>query len=231
MPRRVQPEALDALSADDPAAQRSRRDLRRLHHAIGTLPILLRALDRAAGGSPRTILELGAGDGSMLLRLAERRAALWPGVAVTLLDRHGVVEERTLEGLRAVGWAPSVVIADVFDWLEQPIAVQWDIIVANLFVHHFPPLDLSRLLSAIAARTLVFFCCEPRRSAVPLLGSHMVGLLGAGPVTREDAVLSVHAGFRGQELTAAWPQESGWRLHEYPARLFSHCLLAIRGSA
>lgn len=225
----MQPEVLDVLSADDPAARRARRDLRRLHHAMGTLPILLHALDRVAGGSAvRTMLELGAGDGSVMLRLAQRRAAHWPGVAVTLLDRQSAVGERTMQGLRAVGWAPSVVIADVFDWLERPRVGRWDIIVANLFVHHFAPPDLSRLLSLIAMRTLAFLCCEPRRSAVPLLGSYLIGLLGAGPVAREDAVLSVHAGFRGQELTAAWPRDDRWRLHEYPAGLFSHCLLAVR---
>ena len=232
LPRRVQPEVLDALSADDLAAQRARRDLRRLHHTMGTLPILLRALDRVASGSAvRTMLELGAGDGSLMLRVAQRRAVHWPGVAVTLLDRQRVVEEPTMQGLRAVGWAPSVVTADVFDWLERPQVARWDIIVANLFVHHFALADLSRLLSAIATRTLAFVCCEPRRSTIPLLGSHLIGLIGAGPVAREDAVLSVHAGFRGQELTAAWPHDGDWDLHEYPAGLFSHCLLAVRGAA
>ena len=231
LPRRVQPEVLDALGADDPAAQRSRRDLRRLHHAIGTLPILVNALDRSLDHPPHRILELGAGDGSMLLRLAKCRAARWPGVAVTLLDRQGVVETQTLQGLRALGWTPNVVTADVFDWLDQPTSETWDVVVANLFVHHFKPPELSRLLSAVAARTRVFFCCEPRRAALALLGSHLVGALGVGPVTREDAVLSVHAGFRGQELTAAWPQPDGWRLQEYPARLFSHCLLATRREA
>ena len=231
LPRRVQPEVLDALGADDPAAQRARRDLRCLHHVIGTLPILLQALDRALDHPPRRILELGAGDGSMMLQLAKCRAARWPDVAVTLLDRQGVVEAQTLAGLRAVGWTPTLVTADVFDWLEQPPSDTWDAVVANLFVHHFQPRELSRLLNAVAAHARVFFCCEPRRGALPLLGSHLVGLIGAGPVMREDAVLSVHAGFRRQELTAAWPQPDGWRLQEYPARLFSHCLLATRRDA
>jgi len=231
LPRCVQPEVLDALAADDPAARRSRNDLRRLHRAMGTLSILLSALDRAAArSSPRAILELGAGDGSLMLRLAHRRAARWSDVAVTLLDRQGAVEARTMENFRALGWAPTIVAADVFEWLAGPVEAQWDMIVANLFVHHFSPEDLSRLFTAIAARTRVFFCCEPRRGTIALLGSHLVGLLGAGPVTRADAVLSVHAGFRSAELTAAWPAGEMWRLHEYPAGLFSHCLLAVRAS-
>ena len=231
-PRRVQAEVLDALGAEDPAAQRARRDLRHLHHFMGTAAILRRGLDRAADDSAvRKILEIGAGDGSLMLRVAQRQAKRWPGVAVTLLDRQRVVEEPTMQGLRAVGWTPSLVTADVFDWLEESRAERWDIVVANLFIHHFPPVDLSRLLGAIAARTRTFFCCEPRRGAVPLLCSHLIGMIGAGPVAREDAVLSVHAGFRGQELSAAWPQGSRWRLREYPAGLFSHCLLATHADA
>lgn len=230
LPRNVQPETLDALGAHDPAAQRSRRDLRRVHRAMGTLAIVLRALDRAVIGAPRSILELGAGDGSMLLRVAQQRAKNWPAVSVTLLDRQAVVGEQTLRDLRDLGWTPSVVTADVFDWLERPHAAQWDIVIANLFVHHFSPPELERLLSGVAARTRVFVCCEPRRGAVPLLCSHVVGLLGAGAVTREDAVLSVHAGFRGRELSAAWPRDGGWHLNEYPAWPFIHCFMASRDS-
>jgi hypothetical protein len=67
---------------------------------------------------------------------------------------------------------------------------------------------------------------------VPLLGSYLIGLIGANAVTREDAVLSVRAGFAGNELSALWPVEhGGWNLREYAAGLFSHCFLATRGRA
>ncbi len=228
LPRKVEPEALDSLAADDPAARRSRRDLRRLHHAMGTLGILMRALDSEIGTRPLRMLELGAGDGSLALRLARKRATQWPPVSLTLLDRQTLVDDETLQGLRLAGWSPAIATADVFDWLDRPQSAPWDMVIANLFVHHFLPLDLARLLHAISSSTSRFFCCEPRRGAVALAGSHAIGLLGAGAITREDAVLSVHAGFREQELTAAWPKAPGWRLREYSAGLFSHCFLAVR---
>jgi len=228
-PRRVAPEVLDGLAAGDPRAQRSRDDLRRLHRVMATLSIIERGLDRGtAGFRPQTLLELGAGDGSMLLRLARRRAARWTDVRVTLLDRLNVVAPSTLAGLRAVGWAPGVVTMDVFDWLAIPAATRWDVVYANLFIHHFSVDDLPRLLAGAAARARVFLCCEPRRSALPLAVSHLIGLLGAGPVTREDAVLSVRAGFRGRELSDLWPDRDDWVLHEHPAGWFSHSFLAIR---
>ena len=76
LPRRVEAEILDDLAADDPRARRSRDDLRRIHHFMATLSIIRRGLDRGtAGFVPRTLLELGAGDGSMLLRLGPERLA------------------------------------------------------------------------------------------------------------------------------------------------------------
>ena len=231
LPRRVEPELLDNLGADDPRAQRSRDDLRRIHRAMAALSVLKRALDSATSESPpHTIVELGAGDGSLMLRLAQQRSARWPGVNVTLLDRLDLVAPRTLDALRNLGWIPSVVAMDVFDWLARPYATRLDVVFANLFIHHFSAEPLARLLAGIEQRSRVFFCCEPRRSALPLAGSHLIGLLGAGPVTRKDAVSSVHAGFRGQELSELWPNKSAWVLHEISAGLFSHAFLAIRKS-
>jgi hypothetical protein len=227
--RRVEPEVLDNLAPNDPRAQRSRDDLRRLHRAMATLSIVQRALERGtAGFRPQTLLELGAGDGSLMLRLVQQRAARWPDVRVTLLDRLNLATPQTLDGLRQAGWTPSVVVMDVFDWLATPDATRWDVVFANLFIHHFSASELPRLLAGIAARSRVFLCCEPRRSPLPLAGSHLLGLLGAGPVTRQDAVLSVRAGFRAQELSDLWPDRDNWVLHEYPAGMFSHCFLAIR---
>ena len=45
------------------------------------------------------------------------------------------------------------------------------------------------------------------------MGSHLTGVIGANAVTREDAVLSVHAGFNGIELSALWPAfGERWRI-------------------
>lgn len=226
MPRLVTPEALDSLGADDPAAQRSRRDLRRLHIAMGTLSIMTRAIVAEPNRAPLRILELGAGDGSLALRFAHKHARRWPRVSWTLLDRQDTVAEPTLHGLRAVGWQPIIIVADVFDWLSRNQQCGWDIVVANLFIHHFEGDELGHLLRVLSKVTPLFFCCEPRRNITALIGSHLVGLIGAGTVTRKDAVLSVHAGFRDCELSAHWPSHEGWLLREYRAGLFSHCLLA-----
>jgi hypothetical protein len=98
-----------------------------------------------------------------------------------------------------------------------------------LFLHHFEGSQLDHLLAGVAARTDRFFACEPKRAWLPLAGSHLVGAIGANAVTREDAVLSVHAGFRDQEISALWPLAGGaWRTREFDAGMFSHCFSAQR---
>ena len=229
MPRRVEPEMLDHLPAADPGAIRARRDLRRINRVMAAQTILCKGIDAATRGRPpRHVVELGAGDGTLLLRVAQRRAAKWPGVEATLVDRQDIVSADTREGFAALGWKLRVVTGDVFDWLDQTPLLPHDLLLANLFLHHFAGDTLARLLAGIAARSSAFVACEPRRAATALVGSHLVGLLGCNAVTRNDSVLSVRAGFRDAELTAAWPTARGWRIDEYPAGLFTHCFLAKR---
>ncbi|MBK6471511.1 MAG: class I SAM-dependent methyltransferase [Betaproteobacteria bacterium] len=234
---------MDHLPADDPAAQRSRRDLVRVHRVMGTRSIVARAWQAlcpaACGGAPLRVLELGAGDGTLLLAVARQIAPAWPAVELTLLDRQRIVSPATLAAFAELGWQVTVDVADVLDWAARPpdtapgaAASSWDLIVTTLFLHHFEGAELDTLLMAIAARSQRFFACEPRRGWLALTGSHLIGAIGANAVTREDAVFSVHAGFRQRELTALWPAPAAaWQSREYTAGLFGHCFSTRRAQA
>ena len=239
--RRVSAETLDGLAENDPAAIHSRRDLQRVHRAMGTRSILLRALrgllPSPVRSTPLRILELGAGDGSLLLGVARALAQEFPQVELTLLDRQSLVTPATRASYANLGWSVVPMVVDALDWaagaaksvVEDAHPQRWDLIVANLFLHHFEGTQLATLLAAVAARSERFFACEPRRNRFALMASHLVGALGANAVTREDAVLSVHAGFRGLELTAAWPGPADdWQLRESSIGLFSHAFTAVR---
>jgi hypothetical protein len=231
-PRRVVAELLDELPPDDPRALRSRRDLRVVNRIMGHAGVLMHALDPVATRSPLRLVELGAGDGTLLLRLARRRARRWPKAVVTVLDARPTVSPATLAALRAVGWTVEVIAADVLEWLEHPPADREAVVIANLFVHHFEGERLARLLAGIAAQAGAFVCCEPRRARLALLGSHLLWAIGCNDVTRHDAVVSVHAGFREHELTAAWQSAAGagWSVAETPAGAFSHLFVARRAT-
>lgn len=231
--RSVDREALDALDAFDPVAMRSRRDLRRIHRVMRTRSMLvdgLAGLRAARPGAVLRILELGAGDGTLMLGVA-RTWAHRERVELVLLDRSPCVEAATISAYARAGWQATVCKADLAAWIaEDPAPPRWDAIVANLFLHHFEDPELVALFAAVAGRTDLFFACEPRRGGLALTGSHLVGFLGANAVTRADAVLSVRAGFAGDELSRLWPARgSEWRLDEHRAGLFSHCFRAARG--
>lgn len=232
MPRRVQGELLDELPGNDPRAVRSRRDLQRINGLMGSAGTLLRALDGFAGAPPTQLVELGSGDGRLLLQLARARCRSWPGVQVSLVDRQPCVSAETLAEFHALGWPAKVLALDVLEWLGQEQTAPVDVVLANLFVHHFDGELLQHLLAGIARRGRSFVCNEPRRSPTALMASHLLGLIGCNAITRHDAVLSVHAGFRGDELSALWPgaADGGWRLHECAAGRFSHLLVARRSA-
>ncbi len=241
MQRIVAAETLDGLAENDPAAMRSRRDLQRVHRVMGTRAIVLRALRDMtrfrSASEPLRILELGAGDGSLMLGVAAALAPVWSGVEITLLDRQSLVDAETVERYARHGWKVEKKIVDIMDWVaeanaEDSQSKRWDVIVANLFLHHFDGAPLQSLMSAMAARCDRLFACEPRRARLALVGSHLIGAIGANAVTREDAVLSVRAGFCDHELTQLWPSDSdSWRTQEYSAGLFSHCFRAERVGA
>jgi hypothetical protein len=147
-----------------------------------------------------------------------------------------LVEQKTVEAYEKANWKVDIEVADVTDWIGNSFRAQreeeserWDLIVVNLFLHHFEEAMLANLLDAIAGSSNRFFACEPRRSYFALTGSHLIGALGANAVTREDAVLSVHAGFRDTEISKLWQQTGRrWKVTEYSAGLFSHCFSAHR---
>lgn len=218
MKRQLEPEQLDHLPADHPAAIASRRDLARINAIMRQPAILARALRDFP--QPHTLLDLGGGDGRCLLATARRLP--WRGVHAVIADRQDIVTAKTRAGFAALGWDCEVAQGDVFD---APLR-DGTLVTANLFLHHLDDTALARLFAQIADHAPGLVACEPRRDRLALLASHLVFALGANAVTRHDAVASVRAGFAGSELSQLWP--AGWRLTERRALPFSQLFVARR---
>jgi SAM-dependent methyltransferase len=228
--RAVEPEWLDELPPDDPRAMRSRRDLRRVNAWMRNHSIMANALQAAANGpTPRQIVELGAGDGNLLLRVARKIAPRCQGTKIILLDRQKNVTSRTLDSFASLHWHAEIKKADVFDWL--PTAGELDIVVANLFLHHFEEARLRKLFRALADRARLLVAIEPHRTAWPLFCCRLLWMIGCNAVTRHDARISVRAGFAGNELSTLWPANSGWHLTEHRSGFFSHQFVARKVAA
>ena len=220
MKRRLEPERLDHLPADDPAAIASRRDLVRINFVMGQSAILARALRCFA--QPRVLLDLGGGDGRALLALARRLP--WRRMRAVIADRQDIVATKTRDGFAALGWDCTVRQGDVFDAVAD--LEDGTLATANLFLHHLDDAALAQLFAALSANAMGLAACEPRRGSLALAASHLVFTLGANAVSRHDAVASVRAGFAGRELSALWPE--GWELNERRVLPFSHLFVAAR---
>ena len=173
MKRGVQPELLDTLPTGDPRAVRSRRDLRRVNGWMRHHAIMAETLQKTLPGRAlKSIAELGAGDGTFLLRVAQAVSPKFPAVKATLLDRQNIVSAGTLAAFAVHGWPAQAVTADVFDWLQT--SGDCEAVIANLFLHHFDDARLTELLRLISRRAKLFIALEPRRAPWPLLCSRML---------------------------------------------------------
>jgi hypothetical protein len=229
--RFVEPEILDSLPPDHPDAVRSRRDLRRLNAWMRNRAHVFDAIT-GLRNPPKTIAEIGAGDGTFLLAIAKHmRAKGAPpsaGLTFYLLDREPVVSQETLASFRGLGFGAEVIRADLQEWLADPHPAQVDLIIANLFLHHFVDRDLRHVFDRISGITPAFVACEPRRWLPSVAATHLLWAIGCNHVTRHDAVVSVLAGFRDREISSLWPNNLGISIMEFPAGYASHLFVAER---
>ena len=186
MQRRVDPEILDELPPEDPEAIRSRRDLRRLNAIMGSHRWLARRI-REFRPQPWRVLELGAGDGSLGARLA-RRSHLDPQLLIGL-----DLAPRPAAWPEPAAWIQDNVLTA--PWLPA------EVIIANLFLHHFDTAELATIGKHITESCQLLLCSEPARRRLHLWQGKFPALMGLiGRVTRHDMPVSIRAGFIHREL-------------------------------
>jgi hypothetical protein len=188
--RKVLPEILDSLPPEDIAAQRSRKELRWINSIMGNHRWICRVLASRIGPEMR-LLELGAGDG-MLARRAWMAGVLPPN-QWTALDLSPAPQDWPCEAV----WRQ----ADLFSLESLPDA---EVVVANLFLHHFEDVQLGVLATRLPANCRLFVACEPARRRRHLLqGQLLSSLARLSAVTHHDMLVSIRAGFMGNELVQA----------------------------
>lgn len=211
-PRTVEPEILDSLAPDDPAAVHNRRDLRVTNFLMGNHRWLARTLPRVVRPG-ESILEIGAGTGELAARLARR------GWNVDGLDRWPAPE----------GWSVDRRWHQT-DLLTFDGYASYPVIIGNLIFHQFHDHELAALGARLRASARVLVACEPRRSVLSQYLYRAAGpLFGAHPVSLHDARVSIAAGFAGRDLPDALglhPDE--WQIDCRPALIGACHLIATR---
>ena len=233
MKRELEPEILDHLPADDPRARQSRQDLRLINALMGNARFLAKPLARfLTGKKTARILELGSGDGTLMLAVARRvSATVKTPVTLWLLDQQNLVAPETIRQFQQLGWTVHILNLNLFDWIARPNADPYDAITCNLFIHHFPPEGIQTLFTSVSSRSNAFFAVETRRNSFCLLITKLLWFIGCNSVTRHDATVSVRAGFNDQELSHLWPKAGNFQLDENRVGLFTHFFSAFKRPA
>ncbi len=212
--RRLQPELLDMLPQADPDAIRAREEMLLVNGIMGNHR-WIECMIRRHGETGWRITELGAGDGALSLRLL--KAGLCRVVALHAMD----LAPRPKNWPREAKWSCGDVLKNALPESE--------IVIANLFLHHFTAEQLRALGSRISPATHLFVAAEPARWRIfTIMGRLFCELAKLNHVQRHDMQASIRAGFRGDELRHALGLGEGWRVSVQSHPLGSHRLLAWR---
>jgi hypothetical protein len=209
--RIVEPEILDHLPHDDPAARCSRLDLRRINFLMGNERWILRSLEHSTHAVASMVCELGAGDGGLVSEIHRR----FPKCRITACD----LAPRP-EGLATgIDWRSG-------DVLQNP-PPPGGVLVANLFLHHFEGDELKKLGRICASYDVLIFN-EPDRSRVAaFLGKLLHPFVNH--VTRHDMQVSIRAGFRRGEMAELLGlDDSVWKILETSTWRGARRVVALR---
>lgn len=187
------PEWMDEPTQTETAFRTALRDLEFLNQiSFGYRPTLrwLDALVARTGVKSLSVLDVGAGGGDMLRRIAGWGAARGIALELTGLDRSPAAEAAA----RAAGTPGQWITSDLFD---LPDDARFDVVISALFGHHLPDAELVRFLPWMERHARHgWMINDLHRHAIPWcalwIGTRAMRL---DPMVVNDSTISVARGF------------------------------------
>ncbi|HEX5412085.1 MAG TPA: methyltransferase domain-containing protein [Terriglobia bacterium] len=180
--------------------RQSFNDLWRINRWLGGVSGCLHLLDRYfvhSGSRHARILDVGAGDSRLAVHLQSELARSNRSSQFVALDRR---LSHLLIGNGSTGRIAQIA-ADIS---QLPFAAEaFDVVICNLFLHHFSEdeaVRLLRTLGGIASRAVLINDLE--RNLLPYLFIRVAWPFARSRITRHDAAASVRQAYTKQELTA-----------------------------
>lgn len=198
IPRVVNPEILDSLPENSPLARRIRRDIARFNRLMGNFRWICQQIDQIPIEQPR-ILELAPGSGDLCRQMFQLRPHLnYCGVDLCHRPKNISTNAR---------WEQR----DLLDYTpDTPV----EVVVGSLILHQFSDDGIKRIADRWLPNCRHLIFTEPARKSRFIAGARLSRLIGMHPISVRDAVTSIHAGFRRDELTHILGlSPSEWQIH------------------
>ncbi|MFC3125427.1 methyltransferase domain-containing protein [Pseudoroseomonas globiformis] len=193
--RILAPEIMDNAEQDFAAFSAALTDLERINRLTLAYRPTLRWLDKVAqrhGTSQLSVLDVGAGGGDMLARIAVWGSRRNVALDLTALDRsaHAAGHARARHPDLKVRW----ITADLF---ALGSAERFDVVLCSLFAHHLEDEALVRFLGWLSARCrLGWLINDLHRHPLPWAAVWAgVRLLHMNPMVVHDSTVSIARGF------------------------------------
>lgn len=198
MQRVVEPEIIDELPPDHPDVKRSRMDLKVINFLMGNERWIARKIRHLHGARSKGVLEIGAGEGTLLKRLAGSFHDI-SLKACDLAPRPAGLSEQILWDQR-----------DVFESLAE---ASGGVLAANLFLHHFENDELEKFRPFMKKFDAICIN-EPFRTPQTIVDARII-LPFVGRATKHDMMVSIRAGFLPGELPERLGLNPGeWQITE-----------------
>ena len=195
-------EIMDDFSMEGPMLQRTLDQIALINKRLGGNKATISGLDTilktVPGNTVIHIADLGCGNGDMLREVAEYGRKNNRPFRLTGIDNN----EFTVNYARkcSAGYPEiSYVKMNVQD--EEFQKLDFDIVLATLFLHHFSDTEIKHMLESLLKHTSMGIVVNDlHRSKTAYYLFRMVAGLLLNPMARNDGAVSVLRGFKKQEL-------------------------------
>lgn len=194
-------EIMDDLAAPENELRQNLRELEVINKLLGGYSIVLHALDKLdlPKDKPTSIIDIGSGGGDMLREIAGWAQQRKKEVVLTGIDYNRVMIHYAMEhsaDYRNISYKQMSV------WDEQMWEERADVVLCNLFCHHFTDaalVQILRMFYSISNKAVIINDLHRHWFAYHAIGV-LTSLFSKTYMVKNDAKLSVARAFTRKEL-------------------------------
>lgn len=227
--RNRQSEWMDAPGLDVQMHRQALAGLRRINWLTNSVQHLWQALEAHSqanrSGGPLRVLDVAAGGGDVLIRLANRAARSKRKIQFFGCD----ISETAVFAAQEVARQSHAQAIEFFahDAVGQDFPAKYDVVMCSLFLHHLAETDAVALLRRMAASAERAVLVDDllRTQLGYVLAWTGCRLLTRSPVVHNDGPLSVRGAFtwdEARELAERAELKGARFLRHWPERFFMH---------